>query len=68
MSVLGENNMSDEIDMLCEECGQTFSAFLHEMADKNEKVVCPNCRASRDCNSPKAAEPVAGARSVRRIS
>ncbi len=63
----GENNMSDEIDMLCEECGQTFSAFLHEMADKNEKVVCPNCRASRDCNSPKAAEPVAGARSVRRI-
>ncbi len=53
--------MSDEIDMLCEECGQTFSAFLHEMADKNAKVVCPNCRASRDCNSPKAAEPVAGA-------
>jgi len=59
--------MSDEIDMLCEKCGQTFSAFLHEMADQNEKVVCPNCRASRDCSSPKAAEPVAGARSVRRI-
>jgi len=60
--------MSDEIDMLCEECGQTFSAFLHEMADQNEKVVCPNCRASRDCGAPKAAEPVARARSVRRIS
>src|SRR3977135_4221601 len=60
--------MSDEIDMLCEECGQTFSAFLHEMADKNERVVCPNCRAGRDCNSPKATEPVAGARPVRRIS
>ena len=67
ISVLAGTIMSDEIDMLCEECGQTFSAFLHEMADKNEKVVCPNCRASRDCNSPKAAEPVAGARSVRRI-
>jgi hypothetical protein len=59
--------MSDEIDMLCEKCGQTFSAFLHEMADQNEKVVCPNCRASRDCSSPKAAESVAGAPSVRRI-
>ena len=60
--------MSDEIDMLCEECGQTFSAFLHEMADQNEKVVCPNCRASRDCSSPKAGEPGAGTRSVKRIS
>jgi DNA-directed RNA polymerase subunit RPC12/RpoP len=61
--------MGDEIDMLCEECGQTFSAFLHEMADQNEKVVCPNCRASRDCGgAPKAGEPVAGARSVKRIS
>ena len=59
--------MSDEIDMLCEQCGQTFSAFLHEMADQNEKVVCPNCRANRDCGAPKTAEPLAGARSVRRI-
>jgi len=68
ISVLARTIMSDEIDMLCEECGQTFSAFLHEMADKNAKVLCPNCRASRDCNSPKAAEPVAGAPPVRRIS
>jgi DNA-directed RNA polymerase subunit RPC12/RpoP len=60
--------MSDEIDMLCERCGQTFSAFLHEMADKNAKVLCPKCQSSRDCDSPKAAEPVTGARSVRRIS
>ncbi len=30
--------------LLCNHCGQTFSAFLHEMAEKNAKVVCPNCR------------------------
>jgi Zn finger protein HypA/HybF involved in hydrogenase expression len=64
----GENIMSDEIDMLCEKCGQTFSAFLHEMADKNAKLLCPKCRESRDCNSPKAAEPVTGTRSIGRIS
>jgi formylmethanofuran dehydrogenase subunit E len=47
----------DAIDLLCEKCGQTFSAFLHEMADQNEKVVCPNCRQNADCkptNNPKA--------------
>ena len=42
----------DAIDLLCEDCGQTFSAFLHEMADKNAKVVCPNCRDKSNCNAP----------------
>jgi len=53
--------MSDDmIDALCENCGQTFSAFLHQMADKNSKVVCPNCLENPDCNPKKgkAAKPV----------
>ena len=54
----------DTIELLCNHCGQTFSAFLHEMADKNEKVVCPNCRGSRDCKPAKAAQPDTGARPV----
>ena len=50
----------DPIDMLCEKCGETFSAFLHEMADKNAKVVlCPKCRANRDCKPDVDAEPTA---------
>jgi DNA-directed RNA polymerase subunit RPC12/RpoP len=57
---------SDSIDLLCEHCGQTFSAFLHEMAEKNEKVVCPNCRASRDCKPAKAPKPTTGARPVKK--
>jgi hypothetical protein len=46
--------MSEEtIDVLCHHCGQAFSAFLHQMADKNAKVVCPNCRKD-DCRPAKA--------------
>ncbi len=60
--------MSDEtIDLLCENCGQTFSAFLHQMADKNARVVCPNCRESLDCNPPRAAQPGAGTGAVRKV-
>jgi hypothetical protein len=44
----------DTIDQLCEKCGATFSAFLHQMADQNERVVCPNCRAGDDCQSARA--------------
>jgi hypothetical protein len=36
--------MSDEtVNLLCKGCGQVFSAFLKEMADKNARVVCPKC-------------------------
>ncbi len=31
------------VDVLCKHCGQTFSAFLKEMAEKNSKVMCPCC-------------------------
>lgn len=41
----------DSIEALCHRCGQTFSTFLHEMADQNAKVVCPNCQDGRDCTS-----------------
>jgi hypothetical protein len=49
---------TDQIDLLCADCGKTFSTFLHQMADQNEKVVCPNCRANRDCGASPAAEPL----------
>jgi hypothetical protein len=43
----------DQIDLLCEHCGQALSVFLHEMAEKNAKVVCPNCGGSHDHTNEK---------------
>jgi transcription elongation factor Elf1 len=60
------NLSNDSIDLLCNHCGQTFSAFLHQMADRNAKVVCPNCGGNNDCKPPQAAKPVAGARPVKK--
>lgn len=38
------NTMSEAaIEVLCKHCGQTFSAFLAEMAAKNYKALCPCC-------------------------
>ena len=31
------------IEVLCKNCGQTFTAFLRKMADKNAVVTCPCC-------------------------
>ncbi|MGA2978548.1 MAG: hypothetical protein ABSD76_03055 [Terriglobales bacterium] len=59
---------NDSIELLCNHCGQTFSAFLHQMADKNAKVVCPNCRETPDCKPAKATKPVAGARPVKKTN
>jgi DNA-directed RNA polymerase subunit RPC12/RpoP len=53
------NLNNDSIELLCHQCGQTFSAFLHEMADQNAKVVCPNCKANLDCNRPASGKPAA---------
>jgi uncharacterized Zn finger protein len=60
--------MSDEkIDLLCKHCGQALSAFLHEMADHNAEVTtCPSCGKIHEFKPPKAAKPVAGARSVKK--
>ncbi|SPF36459.1 hypothetical protein SBA1_1520001 [Candidatus Sulfotelmatobacter kueseliae] len=50
--------MSDDTtDLLCPHCNATFTAFLHELADQNAKVVCPCCGKAQP---PKAAKPVAG--------
>jgi hypothetical protein len=59
-------NMSDEkIDLLCDDCGQTLSDFLNEMAEQNAKVAtCPKCGKIHEFPS-KAAKP--GARSVKKI-
>ena len=60
------NVRNDSIELLCNHCGQTFSAFLHQMADKNAKVACPDCREGGDCKPPKA-KPGAAARRVKKI-
>jgi DNA-directed RNA polymerase subunit RPC12/RpoP len=63
---MSEESMNQEtIDVLCHQCGQEFSSFLHQMADKNAKVVCPNCRENEDCEPPHAA-PTGGERPIRR--
>ena len=31
------------IDVFCKHCGQTFTTFLKEMAEKNYKATCPCC-------------------------
>jgi len=61
-----KTNMSDDnLDLLCEDCGQTFSDFLHEMADQNAKVTtCPKCGKIHEFPSKTAK---AGARSVKKI-
>jgi hypothetical protein len=61
-----ETNMSDDkLDLLCEDCGQTFADFLHEMADQNAKVTtCPKCGKIHEFPSKTAK---AGARSVKKI-
>src|SRR5713226_10232402 len=55
-------NMSDEkVDFLCDDCGEAFSAFLHDMADHNAKVTaCPKCGKNHEFKPPEAAKPVAG--------
>ena len=51
-----EENMSDDkIDLLCNHCGQAFSAFLHQMEEHNAKVVCPSCGKPHDYSRPAKA-------------
>ena len=40
--------MSTQTTITCPGCGETFVAFLHQMADHNTKVVCPKCGKGRD--------------------
>ncbi|MGA7566433.1 MAG: hypothetical protein WBW53_10290 [Terriglobales bacterium] len=55
MGINSNNNNEEVVDVLCGRCGVTFAVFLHQIADQNEKVVCPNCRESLDCSPAKPA-------------
>jgi DNA-directed RNA polymerase subunit RPC12/RpoP len=47
------------MEVLCKNCGKTFTAFLQEMADKNAVVTCPSCGKSGENCGPSAAMPPA---------
>ena len=64
-SMSGEKDKKN--DLLCGECGETFSNFLHEMAEKNAEVTtCPKCGKIHEFNPKKAATPAASSRPVRK--
>jgi uncharacterized Zn finger protein len=57
----------DQIDLLCEDCGETFSDFLHQMADQNAKVAtCPKCGKIHAPNAEKGASNDPDVRSDRK--
>jgi putative FmdB family regulatory protein len=47
----------ETIEMLCKNCGQTFTAFLKEMADQNAEVTCPYCGKNDGNRLPGRAMP-----------
>jgi DNA-directed RNA polymerase subunit RPC12/RpoP len=48
------------MEVLCKNCGQTFTAFLQEMADKNAVVVCPRCgKSGANCGPNEVTPPAA---------
>lgn len=45
----GTKIMADKkITFVCNNCGQAFTTFLRDMAEHNEKVVCPRCGTKQD--------------------
>jgi hypothetical protein len=40
-------------DALCEDCGEEFSSFLHQMEEHNAKVVRPSSGKPGERNRPK---------------
>jgi len=38
-----ETTSVESTDLPCTNCGQTLSAFLHQMQEHNAKIVCPAC-------------------------
>ena len=59
-------NMSDEkVDFLCDDCGEAFSAFLHDMADHNAKVTaCPKCGKNHEFKPPETPSQLRGTQSI----
>jgi uncharacterized Zn-finger protein len=56
----GRETMSEPtVEVLCKNCGQTFTAFLKEMAAKNAEVTCPYCGKSAGNPPQNSAMPPA---------
>jgi DNA-directed RNA polymerase subunit RPC12/RpoP len=59
----------EKLDGLCGDCGQAFSVFLHEMAERNAKVVaCPRCGKPHPHKRAKAEKPMSGLRRARKTT
>jgi predicted Zn finger-like uncharacterized protein len=55
---MANKNMNGEAtDLLCPHCNATFAAFLHDLAEKNARVVCPSCGKEHGSKPPKAGKP-----------
>jgi ribosomal protein S27AE len=57
MSAAAEN-----VEVFCKNYGTTFSVFLQQMADHNQRVVCPKCGQTHtysgsDARNPSASQP-----------
>jgi ribosomal protein S27AE len=52
----------EKVDVLCKNCGTTFSAFLQQMAEHNQRIVCPKCGQAHnygfsDVRKPSMSQP-----------
>lgn len=52
----------EKVDVFCKDCGITFSSFLWQMAEQNQRVVCPKCGQAHtyslsDLRKPSASQP-----------
>jgi ribosomal protein S27AE len=54
---LAMSGLAGTVDVLCKNCGTTFSAFLQHMAEHNQKVVCPKCGQTHSFNRPDVQKP-----------
>jgi ribosomal protein S27AE len=67
MEFIMADQKDDNVDLLCGNCGETFSNFLHEMADQNAKVAtCPKCGKIHQSEPSKTGQPVTGAGTVKK--
>jgi uncharacterized Zn finger protein len=67
-SVSKDSLSKDSIDRLCEDCGETFSEFLHEMAEQNAKVAtCPKCGKIHEFAKTKEVKTVPRRGSVKKV-
>ena len=58
----------ESTDLLCEDCGETFSQFLQEMADQNAKVAtCPKCGKIHEHKPVKSGRPRVGSAPPKKI-